>query len=200
MPEAWNVLDYSNRTDFPQRSLRNEESSATDLPGYFSNWLISENPCRSVADRSSCKALHKLNQAAQRNPRRTLGNPRLLIFRPCGAGDVEMDPRRILRELFQEHGGRDGAAPAPRGVDDVGDRRADLLSVLVVERHAPHLLSSDLIRAVEAVVHVIVVGKNPGIVVTQSNHHCASERSGIDQMRAAELASVKEPVGQHQAA
>ena len=31
MPEAWNVIDYSNRTDFPQRTSHSKIKSATDL-------------------------------------------------------------------------------------------------------------------------------------------------------------------------
>src|SRR5579863_358403 len=107
-----NVLDYSNRWDFPQRSLSIQ----------FAN----TKPCES-APLLSRESFYELHQATQGNARRTFRNPRLLIFCPSGAGDVEMDPRCLLGKFLQKHGCGDGSAPATAGVHDVGDRTANVL-------------------------------------------------------------------------
>src|SRR5581483_2511650 len=66
------------------------------------------------------EALDELHQAAQRNARWTFRNPGLLLFRPRRAGDVEMDPGRVIGKFLEEHGRGDGSAPASAGIHDVG--------------------------------------------------------------------------------
>src|SRR5580693_9590454 len=109
------------------------------------------------------KTLHELNQATQRDSRWTFGDPGLLILHPGRARDVEMNPRSVFGELFQEHGRVDGAAPASPRVYDVSDARLDIVFVFVIERQPPHLFSSFFIRFVEAFVHGIVVGEDPRV-------------------------------------
>src|SRR3984893_3153424 len=92
------------------------------------------------------EALHKLHQAPQSNSRGPFRDPRFLLFHPGRSGDVEMDPRSIFRKLLQEHGGVNGAAPAPPGVDHVRAFLANVLLVFVIKRKAPHLFPGFRLR------------------------------------------------------
>src|SRR5580700_8175625 len=80
----------------------------------------------------ACEALHKPNQAAQRDSRGTFGDPRFLIFHPGCACNVEMNPWSIFGKLFQEHGCINGSAPTPAGVNDVGDGGLDVFFIFVI--------------------------------------------------------------------
>src|SRR5437016_10699365 len=88
------------------------------------------------------KSLGKLHQTSHCNSGGALRDPRFSVLHPCGAGDIEMQPGCILRKFFEEHGGVDGAAPASARIHNVGNVRANVLLVLFVEWHAPHLLAS----------------------------------------------------------
>ena len=79
-----------------------------------------------------------------------------------------------------------GAAPTSAGVDDVGDRN-ELFLIFVVERQAPHFFAGLRVRAVEAVVHVVVIGENSCVVVTERDYDRTRQRRGVYQMRATEL-------------
>src|SRR5579872_2997904 len=81
----------------------------------------------------TCETLHELHQTAQGDSRRALGDPRLLIFHPRCARDIEVDPWSLFGELLQEHGRIDSAAPASAGIHNIGDRGLDVLLILVVE-------------------------------------------------------------------
>ena len=62
------------------------------------------------------------------------------------AGDVQVRPGRVLDELLQEEGGRDGACLAAADVLDVGDLAVQLLAVLLEERQLPDPLAGGLRR------------------------------------------------------
>src|SRR5689334_9010177 len=87
------------------------------------------------------KAPDKLNQAPHGDARRPLGDPAFVFFHPGGTGNVEMQPWRIVDELFQEDRCGAGAAPASAGVHDVGDVGADLVEIFLVERQTPEFFS-----------------------------------------------------------
>ena len=61
----------------------------------------------------------------------------VLGIAPARAGDVEVDPGRRADELLEELRGRDGPAPFPADVLQVGDVALELLLVIVVERQPP---------------------------------------------------------------
>ena len=109
-----------------------------------------------------------------------------------------MNPRSVFSEFFQEHCCRNGASPSSAGVHDVGDTRADLLLIFIVEGQTPHLLASFYVGVVETIVHFVIVGKNSGITETKRDDDCSGERRGIDQMRAAQLFRIVQPVGEHE--
>src|SRR6266850_3366982 len=68
----------------------------------------------------------EVNQRAQRNARRALGQPRLSVIVPRSSGDVEMYPRRVTGKFLDEHSAGDGAAAlTAANVLDVGDRALD---------------------------------------------------------------------------
>ena len=58
----------------------------------------------------------KLHQAAQSNSGRAFGDPGFLLFGPGGAGDIEVQPWRVVDEFFQEDSGGAGAASASASV------------------------------------------------------------------------------------
>ena len=111
-----------------------------------------------------------------------------------------MQPGNVLGKLFEEHGCGNGAALTSPGIDDVGDIGTDVFLVFVVERQAPHFLASFGKRLAEPLVHGVVVGEDTSIDVAKRHHYSTSERGGVDQVRATELAGVEQAVGQHQAA
>src|SRR4051794_3060323 len=82
---------------------------------------------------------YKLNQAADADSRWALGDPALVFFHPRGAGDIEVKPRRVVDELFQEDRSGAGTAPASAGVHNVGNVGADLIKIYLVERKSPEL-------------------------------------------------------------
>src|ERR1700691_6236484 len=134
-----------------------QKATATDCRG-----LYSRRPTKSVAvllrgTSLAREALHELDQAAQRDSRGTFRDPGLLIFHPCRAGDIVVNPWRVLGELFEEHRGIDGPAPAPAGVDDVGDGGLDVVFVFVVECQPPPFFPGLMIRFVEAPVNPFIV-------------------------------------------
>src|SRR5208282_675160 len=77
-------------------------------------------------------SLYELHQAAQGDSGGAFGDPRFALFHPGGAGYVEVDPGSVFGELFQEHGGEDGASPAASGIDHIGDVGFEILFVFVV--------------------------------------------------------------------
>ena len=58
------------------------------------------------------------------------------LFRPCGAGDVEMRPRQAAGEFLQEQRSRDRTARPAAGVGEVGNFALQLIEVVRVDRHA----------------------------------------------------------------
>src|SRR5579864_6689651 len=111
-----------------------------------------------------------------------------------------MDPRSFFRELLEEGGGSAGATPASASVLQIGNLRAHHFQIFVADRQTPHLFSGCFSRRFEAIVDAVVAGENSGIRVSESNDDRAGERSRVDQVGAAELASVAEAVGKHEAA
>src|SRR5260370_1226899 len=71
------------------------------------------------------KATHKFHQRTYRYAAGALGDPGFVFLHPGHACDVEVDPRGLIHELFEEHCSGDGATPAPAAVHDVGNTGTD---------------------------------------------------------------------------
>src|SRR5438876_9218732 len=93
--------------------------------------------------------VEELDQQADAHARRPLRDVRTLALAPVGAGDVEVCPDRVARELAEEGRGRDGAAGAPAGVLQVGHVALDLLVVIFPERQLPRALAALLAGVLE---------------------------------------------------
>ncbi len=107
-----------------------------------------------------------------------------------------MNPWSVLGKFLQEHGGEDSPAISTPGINHVGDVGFEVFLVFVVERQPPHLLACLLIGAREALVHLVVAGKNSSVHVAEGDHDRAGQGGGVNEMSAADLASVAEAVGQ----
>ena len=156
-------VNYNNSTDFPQRA---DPLFFTFFRAFFSRSLRRET----LRAMSMPRNFSQTPPGSQSYARRPFRDPGFLIFGPSRAGDIEVNPWRIFREFFQEHGCGDGAAPASAGVLDVGDGGPDLLFIFVVKRQTPHFFAALSIRGMEAVVHFVVVGESSSIDHAQSDH------------------------------
>src|ERR1035438_8442441 len=86
-------------------------------------------------------AAHPLHDGADRSPAWSVRVPRLLLFVPCDAGYVEMDPRCVSSKLLEEHRRGDRAPVAVlAGVHDVGDLALDVVAIVVGAGKPPALL------------------------------------------------------------
>src|ERR1041385_1986241 len=149
---------------------------------------------------SVLKAPNKLNQAAHTDSGWAFGDPGFVVFYPCCACDIEVQPGRVVNEFFQEDGRGAGSAPASAGIHDVGDARTDLVKIFLVERQAPEFFSGPLQCSGEVLISVLIVGKDTGVVITQGDDACASKSCGVDQVSTTESAGVIEAVSQHKSA
>src|SRR3989475_8395502 len=109
-----------------------------------------------------------LDQQAGAHARRALGDVRALALAPVGAGDVEVRPDGVARELAEEGRGGDGAAGAPAGVLHVGHVALDLLVVFFPERQLPHALAAPLAGVLEF--------PEPRLRAPQHAHRVVAER------------------------
>src|SRR5258708_38141413 len=84
----------------------------------------------------------EVNQRAQRNARRALGQPRLSVIVPRSSGDVEMYPRRATGKFLDEHSAGDGAsALTAANALDVCDPRLDAFTASIIARHLPQFFA-----------------------------------------------------------
>src|SRR2546427_1977163 len=111
------------------------------------------SPSLAASRRGKARAVgpvaEELDQQAGAHARRALRDVRALALAPVGAGDVEVRPDGVARELAEEGRGRDGAAGAPAGVLHVGHVALDLLVVFFPERQLPHALAAPLAGVLE---------------------------------------------------
>src|SRR5882724_47031 len=71
------------------------------------------------------------------------GEPRLGVVIPGGAGDVQVDPRRVAREFADEPSTGDGtAAFAATDVLDVCKAALDEFAIFVVHGQLPHFFTN----------------------------------------------------------
>src|SRR5258708_38098502 len=79
----------------------------------------------------------QIHKSPDANTRRALGHVRFSIIEPGGTGNIEMRPRGIAGPLLQEVSGGDRSAPAAADISQVGERRFQVIAIVVVERHMP---------------------------------------------------------------
>src|SRR5437660_11335971 len=109
----------------------------------------SSSATRRRGPRAVSPVAKELDQQAGAHARRSLRDVRALALAPVGAGDVEVRPDSVARELAEEGRGRDGAAGAPAGVLHVGHVALDLVVVFFPERQLPHALAAPLAGILE---------------------------------------------------
>ena len=101
---------------------------------------------RSSADYPSKSASRDFHQRPDHRAGRAFRLPRLAIFRPRRAGDIEVRPRPPSGEFLQEHRRGDRSRRPARAVQHVGDLALQLLLVFVEQRHRPDLLAGAIGR------------------------------------------------------
>src|SRR5260370_33527479 len=85
---------------------------------------------------------NELNEGAEGAAGGAFSEPRLCVVVPGGAGDVQVNPRRVAGEFLDEHGaGNRAAALAAADVLDVSDGSLDEIAVVVIDGHLPHFLA-----------------------------------------------------------
>ena len=79
-----------------------------------------------VAAQSGSVRQNEVDEGAEGDAGGAFGEPGLGVVVPGGAGDVEMNPRRVAGEFLDEHGAGDGAAPfSAADVLDIRDGALD---------------------------------------------------------------------------
>src|SRR5580693_6540544 len=81
-------------------------------------------------------------QGPLRHRRWSFGEPRLCIVVPCGAGNVQVNPRSISRKLANKPRASDTAATfAASDILYVREAAFDEFAILVIHRHLPHFFA-----------------------------------------------------------
>src|SRR5260370_15371051 len=89
-----------------------------------------------VATQSGSVRQNEMDEGAEGDAGGAFGEPGLGVVVPGGAGDVQVDPRRVAGELLDEHGAGDGAAAFyAADVLGVGYVSLDEFDVVVVDVH-----------------------------------------------------------------
>src|SRR5450432_453239 len=87
--------------------------------------------------RSVCPPPYEINEETHGHARWSLGDEAEIRLGVRGAGDVEMDPRKGLREFLEKHRGRDRTGGATARVLEVRRIGEDELLVVVEQRKLP---------------------------------------------------------------
>src|SRR5881296_4425913 len=111
----------------------------------------------------------ELDQQADAHARRSLRDVCALALAPVGAGDVEVGPDAIARELAEEGRGRNRPAGAPACILHVGHVALDLLIVFFPERQLPHTLATPLTGVLEFPDQPLVIPQHADGVVAQGH-------------------------------
>src|SRR5215467_15964883 len=115
-----------------------------------------------------------MDEGAKGNAGGTLGEPGLGVVVPCGAGNVQVNPRGVAGKFFDEHGS-DGrtATFAATDILDVRDRAFDEFAVLVVYRQLPHFLASHFRASQQLVRKRLIRTEYPDIDAREGHDDCA---------------------------
>src|SRR5690606_5846574 len=82
----------------------------------------------------------KLGEQARTEPGGACRPPQVVALCLHGAGNIEVAPGQLVNELVQEERGEDHPSVLPTDIRKVRDVTLQLLTVAVVERHAPGVL------------------------------------------------------------
>src|SRR5712692_8316208 len=141
----------------------------------------------------------ELDQQADAHARRSLRDVRALALTPVGAGDVEVGPDAIARELAEEGCGRNGPAGAPACILHVGHVALDLIVVFFPERQLPHALAAPLTGVFELPDQLLVVPQHADGVVAQGHDAGAGQRRDVYEGGRLEALGVRQAIGEDQA-
>src|SRR6266436_3515904 len=143
----------------------------------------------------------EVDEGAEGYAGRAFGEPGLGVVVPGGAGDVQVNPRRVAGEFLDEHSAGDGAAAfAAADVLDVSDSALDEIAIIVVNGHLPHFFAGSF-RAGEKLVGEGLVGaKNADVYICKGDDDGAGESGGVDEVGGAKLLGVMNSVGEDEAA
>src|SRR6185369_4655691 len=108
-------------------------------------------------DRSLTELQRVLHECSYRQSTRPYRDLWLLVLDPRITRNIEVYPRRLLDELFQEHCRRNRAAPTSAGVLDICDIGLDQFVVLRVNGQSPHLFARTLHCLRELVEIVLII-------------------------------------------
>src|SRR4029077_391872 len=128
-----------------------------------------------------------MDEGAEGHAGGAFGEPGLGVVIPSGAGDVQVNPRRVAGEFLDEHSTGDGtAAFAAADVLDVGEGSLDEIAVVIVNGHLPHFLTDSFGAGEELVGEGLVGAEDADVDVGEGDDDGACERGGVDEMRGAE--------------
>ena len=111
----------------------------------------------------------------------------------CTQGVSPVNSRR-------NHAAVDAPAPPAADVLNIGDGALDLVAIVVVERHVPHLLARRFGAGQHPLREGLVGAEDAAIDGAERDDDGSGQRGGIDQMRGAELLGIGDSVGEDQAA
>ena len=109
-----------------------------------------------------------------------------------------MYPRRRVGKLLDKHGGGNRAPVTAAHVGQVGEGALQIVLVIVLQRHMPHLFALRARRQHHALAQRIVVREQAHVDVPERHHNGSGEGGRIHQMRAAQLLRISDGVRQNQ--
>src|SRR5581483_4253660 len=159
-----------------------------------------DNPIRLTSHRLDIRVLRpfklsrKLNQAPYRYSRWPFSDPGFVVVHPCGARDIEVNPRSLFGKFLEKRGSGRSATPASTTVLQIGNRGAHGFEIFVAKRQPPHLFTGFADCFGKFLIHLVIARKDSCIYISKRNNYSSGERGGIDQMGAAELPRVTKTV------
>src|SRR5262245_16042645 len=197
--ESWSVT-ASTRT--PRRTASRTSSAGVYVPSAATVWVWrSIPPTGRPPLPPPGGGEHVLDESAGPEADAALRGVRQLLVRERHARDVEVDPRRVARELPDEEPGGDGAAGPRPGVAEVRHLAAQPLAVLVDERQRPEALASSRARRNDPRLQRAVVRHCARAEAAERDRGRSGQGGDVDDLvRLDLLAGVDDRVGQGQAA
>src|SRR5262249_39834506 len=134
------------------------------------------------------KTRNQMDECAESNPGWAFCEEGLGVVVPCRSGDIEVNPRRVTRELADEPSASDGAAAfAAADILNVRETPLDEFAILIVHRHLPHFFTCGFGRSEELVSPRLVRTEDADVHVGQRNDDGTGQRSGVNKMCSAKL-------------
>ncbi|EAP76608.1 hypothetical protein ISM_17120 [Roseovarius nubinhibens ISM] len=116
--------------------------------------------------------------------RRALGRMRRVGLDRGHPGNIEMDPRRsVLHETLQELRRGDRARSPPADVFHIGNLALEHVVIGLAQRHPPRALALGLGGAQELVADLVVIGKDPRLLMAEPDDDRPGQRRQIDHAR-----------------